>query len=49
MIGWMGRIVLEIPIISFGIVLALARMLLCFTRGRIIDELCTLRIFGTEL
>ena len=38
--GWMAWMdCIEIPITSFGMVLALARMLLCFARGRIIDEL----------
>jgi hypothetical protein len=46
MIGWMGRTVLEIPIVSFGIVLALARMLLCFARDRIIDELVQCAFLG---
>jgi hypothetical protein len=39
MIELMGWTVLEIPIVSFGTVPALARMLLCFARNRIIDEL----------
>ncbi|PMD25772.1 hypothetical protein NA56DRAFT_385394 [Hyaloscypha hepaticicola] len=46
MIGWMGRTVLEIPIVIFGIVLALARMLLCFARDRIIDELVQCAFLG---
>jgi hypothetical protein len=45
-IGWMGRTVLEIPVVSFGIVLALARMLLCFARDRIIDELVQRAFLG---
>jgi hypothetical protein len=37
--GWMGRTVLEIPIVNFVMVPALMRLLLCFARDRIIDEL----------
>lgn len=39
MIEWMGWTALEIPIVGFGNVPALAPMLLCFARDRIIDEL----------
>ncbi len=48
MIGWIGRIVLEIPVVSFGMVLALARMPSRFARDRIIDELVHRAFLGLK-